>query len=274
MLVAAEHLPAEALRSAFEAAFADYLAGPFAMDAERWPLFLERQQADLGLSRAVVNAAGEVQALALVAPRPGRWRLAGMGVRPAARGGGASRLLMDDFVARGERAGVAALELEVFEQNEPAVRLYRRYGFEPRQRLMAYRAAAKGGAAVEPAFPDLGREAALAWLAAQAIEDLPMQVGATVLAVNHAPWRAWRAGAAQAVFLPAEGRVSLLSLVDTDPAQAGAERLVAALQAAYPDCEVQVPPLQRDDLGGVALQRLGCVREPLNQWLMRRDLRA
>lgn len=274
MLVAADQLDAARLVDAFEAAFADYLIGPFSMDATRWPLFLARQRADLALSRAVVNDAGEVQGFALVAPRPGRWRLAGMGVRPAARGSGVSRQLMDDFVARGEEKGLDALELEVFEQNEPAVRLYRRYGFDTRHRLFGYRSAARGGPPVATS-DEVGREAALAWLNARSVSDLPLQVGAAVLAANPAPWSAWQQGSAQLVALRDGLRLSVLSLVDTDPSQRDAEQLLHRLRAAHPDCDWTLPPLQREDLGGAALQRLGFQREPLNQLLMVRErLRA
>lgn len=273
MLVSAEQLAPAALIDAFEAAFADYLVGPFTMDLERWPLFLARQQVDLTLSRAWLDDAGIVQAFALVAARGRSWRLAGMGARPAARGSGASRALMDDFLARGQAAGLASLELEVFEQNERALRLYQRYGFVPLHRLMGHRAAASGGEPLASPFPDVGRQAALAWLDALRIDDLPLQVTAPVLAVNTAPWRAWQSGSAQLVFHRDGAQLNLLSLIDTDSAQRHAETLVRALRAAHPDDACSVVPLQRDDLGGAALTRLGFQRWPHNQWLMRRPLR-
>lgn len=274
MLVGADQVAPALLIDAFEASFADYLVGPFTMDLERWPLFLARQQVDLALSRVVLDATGAVQAFALVAPRGQSWRLAGMGARPEARGRGASRALMDDLLARGQATGLVSLELEVFEQNEAALRLYQRYGFVPLHRLMGHRATACGGEPLASPFPDVGRQAALAWLDALRIDDLPLQVTAPVLAVNPAPWRAWQSGSAQLVFHRDGAQLNLLSLIDTDSTQRHAEALVRALRAAHPDDECCLVPLQRDDLGGAALARLGFQRWPHNQWLMRRPFRG
>ena len=88
------------------------------------------------------------------------------------------------------------------------------------------------------------------------------------------PLQAWRRGRAQLVFGPGptDGVITLHSLVDPEPAQADAEALVAALCARWPGRTLRVPPLQRDDLGGRALARLGFVPAPLHQWLMKRPL--
>lgn len=261
-----------ALHAAFVAAFADYLIGPFQVEPAQWPGFLARQGVDLALSRVVGDAAGEVQAFALVAPRPGRWRLATMGARPSARGSGAAKRLLDDVIARAAAAGQAAVELEVFEQNEAALRLYRSRGFEVRHALLGYQRAAAGGAAQPPGFADVGRDTALAWLAAQDIDELPLQVGAQVLALNPRPWQAWQCRAAQLVFDASGDRLQLLSLIDTEPGQPGAAALLRALVSAHPQLAIGVPQLQRRDLGGDALEALGFERLALNQLLMRRQL--
>lgn len=232
----------------------------------------------LAASRVAPGAGGRPDALALVAPRgPARWRLATMGVRPAARGGGAAQRLLDDLVARARAAGVAALELEVFAQNERALRLYRRHGFEVVHGLYGHVAEpgeaqhADAGALPAPRAP----ADALAWLsAAEAVlPDLPLQAAAAGVAGLPAGWQAWGRGTAQLVAdTAAPGRVRIASLVDLDPAQHDAGQLVRALRAAWPAARLEVPPLQRDDVGGAALSRLGWRREPLHQWLMRRPL--
>ena len=96
-LVATAALSPATLHEAFSAAFADYLI-PLALTPSQWDGFLRRQGVDLDLGRALLEG-GEVQGLALVAPRPaiGRWRLATMGLRPAARGSGAAATLIDDL---------------------------------------------------------------------------------------------------------------------------------------------------------------------------------
>lgn len=273
-LVAADTLVADTLHQAFGLAFSDYLIGPFQLTLAQWPGFLARQAVDLALSRAAVDAEGQVLAFAFVAPRTARWRLATMGATPAARGSGAAPALLDDFLQRARMAGMEAAELEVFAQNERAVRLYQSRGFALVHELWGFERGPQGGVACPAPQPALPREQALAWLRQQEPADLPLQVSATALAQHPSEWVAWQAGQAQLVWAAAGERLQILSLVDLNPAQADAEQLVAALAAAHPDKALSCPQLQRLDLGGQALKRLGFGSPALHQWLMRRALGA
>lgn len=280
-LVPAPELPAADLHAAFTAAFADYLIGPFKLTLEQWPGFLARQGIELSLSRAAVVDSSLV-AFALIAPRPARqrWRLGTMGAVPAARGTGAAKRLLDDFIERGRAAGVAMLELEVFAANERAVRLYQGRGFEIVHPLRGYERSPSSADAEAPAVQVVALADAWQWLeeADARITDLPLQVTPRTLRVAAAaspaetPLQAWRHGNAQLVFgvQPAGPVITLHSLVDCDPAQAGAEALARALAVRYPDHTLRAPQLNRPDLGGDALQRSGFHVLPLHQWLMRR----
>ncbi|MGM9482049.1 GNAT family N-acetyltransferase [Roseateles sp. NT4] len=277
-LVSTSQLAPEALHAAFVRSFADYLIGPFNLALDQWPGFVLRQGVDLSLGRAAVDAEGKVLAFALVAPRPTlqRWRLGTMGAVPEARGSGAAVQLLQDFVQRGREAGLRAVELEVFVQNERAARLYRRHGFVERHALHGYQRVADTGKARPPA-PELActQAEALAWLreAEATVADLPLQVCADVVGVLTVPWTAWRRGSAQLVFTgDRENGLLVRSLIDPNPAQQDAEALVQALLAAHPGAKVSVPQLQRSDLGGEALQRCGFATEALHQALMRLDL--
>lgn len=288
-LLPADGIAPARLHAAFVAAFADYVAGPFRVSLEAWPDVLARQGVDLALSRAVLDAAGTVQAFALVAVRreSPRWRLATMGALPTARGGGAARGLLADLIVRAGAAGCSALELEVFAQNPRALALYRRHGFEARHALHGYRwggagvaDAVAGGTPAPPARPvpdggprEVGRAEALAWLAhaAARLPELPLQVTAQGLAAWPA-WSAWQRGAAQLVFgqSAAGETVRVHSLVDPEPGQRDAEAMLRALQAKYASSVIDVPQLQRPDLGGEALQRCGFAVLPLHQlWMYR-----
>lgn len=282
-LVPATDLAPADWHAAFTAAFADYLIGPFNLTLAQWPGFLARQGIDLALSRAAV-VDGVLVAFALVAPRweRGRWRLGTMGALPAARGTGAAPALLDDFIARAREANVGTLELEVFAANERALRLYQGRGFEIVHPLRGYERASGPTASEAPSVQPAKLDEAWAWLDAvdARIADLPLQVTPRVLRVAaaaapaDAPLQAWRHGEAQLVFSeqPAQRAVAVNSLVDLDPAQAGAQALAQALVAQYPGHTLRVPALQRPDLGGDALQRVGFERQPLHQWLMRRAL--
>jgi GNAT superfamily N-acetyltransferase len=282
-LLPGDALPAPDWHAAFTAAFADYLIGPFRISLAQWPGFLARQGVDLGLSRAAVWR-GQLLAFALTAPRTGlatpRWRLGTMGAVPAARGAGLAPRLLDDFITRARAAGMAAVELEVFAANSRALRLYRGRGFEAVHGLHGFEHAAQAPVtAAAPPVRAVALEQAWDWLAEaeQRDPELPLQVGAQVLAVAAAAapgtLHAWRAGEAQLVFADRPGEaLALMSLVDHDPAQAGALALAQALVAAYSGRVLRMPALQRDDLGGLALERAGFVRQPLHQWWMRLGL--
>lgn len=273
LIVPATQLEPQRLREACAAAFADYLIGPFTMTLEQWPLFLGRQGAQLPLSRVALRG-DDVLAFALVAPRSGlgTWRLAMMGAVPAARGSGAAGALLDDFIARAGAAGMRAVELECFEQNERALRLYRGRGFADLHRLYGYARAASLPAPAAAATPQaLTLDEAFAWLDAASLRDreLPLQVTPVSLRALPVPLQAWRLGVAQVVFSEgAEQKVTIHSLVDQGN---DAQALIAALLQRYAGWTFGVPQLQRLDLGGAALESLGFERLALNQVLMRRE---
>lgn len=276
-------LAPEALHQAFSAAFSDYLIGPFQLSVSQWPRFLARQGAQLALSRAALRG-GKVISFAFVAPRPelGSWRLAAMGSVPEARGSGAAAALLDDFVQRAAEAGMQRVELECFARNERALRLYEGRGFQRVHELHGYaRAAGESRRPAAPAAAGLAvaLQDAFDWLdaASRARGDLPLQVTAASLREQPVPLMAWRRGSAQMVFADAggetaAGELTVLSLVDLDPAQRDAEALLAALLHERPGKRFAVPQLQRRDLGGDALHRQGFAPLPLHQWLMFRPL--
>lgn len=276
-LASAETFPPARLHAAFRAAFSDYLIGPFTLELDQWPVLLGRQGADLSRSRVALRD-GQVLAFALVAPRAeiGHWRLATMGAVPEARGSGAAPALLDDFIARARAAGMRGVELECFAQNERALRLYRGRGFEAVHPLYGYvRAPGAPPAGEIPATTGtvaVSLDDACAWLDQRNLEfgDLPLQVTPLSLRAQPVALQAWRRGSAQLVFAASgSDAIVIHSLVDTQSAQRDAQALVARLVGENPGHRVVVPQLQRPDLGGEALERLGFERQPLNQVMMR-----
>jgi len=269
------------LHAAFVSAFSDYLLGPFNLALDQWPVFIGRQGADLAESR-VAWRGGHILAFALVAPRPeiGYWRLATMGAVPEARGSGAAPALLDDFIARAGAAGMRGVELECFAQNKRAVRLYRGRAFEAVHPLYGYVRAAGS-----PVPDEAGAESAtvveladaFAWLDQRNLElgDLPLQVTPVSLRALPVTLQAWRRGAAQLVFsLGAADALTIHSLVDRSAPQQDAQALVTQLVREHGERRMTVPQLQRPDLGGEALERLGVERQPLHQLMMRRPVHA
>ena len=267
--IPADRVEPSQLHAAFGAAFADYLIGPFQLPLAQWPQFLGRQGVELAPSRVAVRG-GEVLAFCLVAPRPAlaRWRLGTMGAVPAARGSGVAAALLDDFIARAKEAGQAGVELECFAQNERALRLYRGRGFAVLHPLHGYTRKA-GAAPTSGAAHPVALDDAYAWLEHM---DLPLQVTPPSLRALPVALQAWRNGTAQVVVSEGAGQqLAVHSLVDKGDSQACAEALVAALLQRYAGWTVNVPQLQRPDVGGDALERLDFARLPLHQLYLRRD---
>ncbi len=278
LVVSAAELAPAPLHQAFVGAFADYLIGPFRTTLAQWPDLLSRQGIDLGLSRVLLSDRDhQILAFAFVAPRPesGRWRLATMGALPAARGSGAAAHLLNDMLARARAAGLAEAELEVFAQNERALRLYRGRGFEALHELHGYQALPGRVAPAACEFRTLDHGAALTWLRDEAqarLRDLPLQVTAASLQ-SASGLSAWQKGSAQLMFSqPDAATVVAGSLIDWHPAQDDARALLKALRAEFPQATLRVPQLQRLDIGGQALRELGFETLPMHQLLMRAKL--
>jgi GNAT superfamily N-acetyltransferase len=277
----ADEVEPDRLWAAFLAAFADYLIGAPDVPRHDWPGFLDRQGADLGRSRVVVEG-DEVTAFALIAPMPGRSRLAVMGARPAARGTGAARQLLDLVVEEARARGDASMELEVFAQNTPAVRLYQGRGFVVEAELPGFvrmpAVTATGAGSPGPLDPhrlavrEVTIEDAMEWLAARA-DGLPHQVSAAALPAATGPLIAWRSGEAQLVWARrSRVAISIVSFVDDDPARAGGRSLLRALAEHAPEATLRAPQLQRLDRGGLAFEEEGWRRQELHQLLLRRTL--
>ncbi len=262
------------LHAAFVGAFSDYVAGPLQLTLEQWPSLQGRQGIDEALSRVVMQE-GAVVAFAFACPRPetDRWRLGVMGALPAARGTGAARALLDDFLARATAAGMAWAELECFAANERALRLYRSRGFEVVCPLNGWKATGVPASAPARDVRAVDRATAFAWLAEanRRIADLPFPGTHRSLAAQPRPLTFWQCGSAQLAFSVVEGTPTPIhSLVDLDPALRDAETLAQALRAEHPDAFAQ--PVLRDDIGGAALERAGFERQALGQVLMKRAL--
>jgi GNAT superfamily N-acetyltransferase len=276
-LVPGDTLAPADLHAATIAAFADYLAGPFQMTLAQYPSFIARQGVDLARSR-VALLGGAIGAFAYVCTRPevGRWRLAVMGALPAARGSGAAPALLDDFIARATADGLAEVELECFADNERALRLYRSRGFEVVCALHGWKSTALAGPsrASPPAHVrPVDRATAFAWQEAAdlRIASLPFPMTARSASAQLRPLTFWQCGDAQLTFSVVDDTpVHVHSLIDPDPTLRDAQVLAQALRGAYADVDIVVPPIQRDDVGGDALQRAGFVPHDLHQVMMKR----
>ncbi|AKT52562.1 hypothetical protein ADJ73_03400 [Arsenicicoccus sp. oral taxon 190] len=223
MTVLAEHLTA---------GFSGY-AMPVALDAEALADRVRVEDIDLHASFELWSA-GAVVATVLVARRGSRARVASMCVPPGLHGHGWGRVAMDQAVAEAQSRG-EELRLEVLTDNDAAVRLYERCGFERTRQLVGFeagavelagRATSDDVVALQPV--PTGR---VADAVAAAGADLSWQLSAPSLAGLSGQWRGWALGPALAVARPRGETLQLLGLV-TEPGarrRGHARRLLAAL---------------------------------------------
>ena len=118
-----------ALVGIFNRAFAGY-ALPITQTEETLGAMIVNNDVSLADSLVLLDEpAGEQVGLILLALRPPRGWIAGMGVDPRWRGRGHGGALMRAIIERARTLGLASLHLEVLEHNEPARQLYRQCGF-------------------------------------------------------------------------------------------------------------------------------------------------
>lgn len=186
----------------------------------------------------VVHDPDGPMAIALIARRATRRaRLAALAIAPRARGKGLARAVVGRLLAESEARGDAAIELEVFEHNVPAVRLYAGQGFRRVDRLFGFHLASD---AAETCHAVL-RERPVAELSLQLArdcpqglppQDLPWQLQPETIRQMPAPWKVLAAGGSFALVDASGAGAVAVRLVYTVPEQrrrghAGA--LVAAL---------------------------------------------
>ncbi len=133
------------LTDILNACFADYLV-PVTQSVEG---FVQRFSAEgMSLIDSRVWLAGdEPAAIAIVARRGNMARLAAFALRPAWRGKGLARKLMQELLMLLQQQGIETVSLEVIRDNHVAVALYQSLGFTRRHGLCGYLSAERQAAA-------------------------------------------------------------------------------------------------------------------------------
>ena len=227
---------------------------------------------DLTISRVLITD-GQPAGVALIARRGWTSRLAAMGIAKESRGLGAGSWFMaqliEDARARGERDMV----LEVIEQNESAVHLYEKCGFQIVRRLIGF----IRKDAIEDALLDL-REMDLRQagqiISQHGLLDLPWQLSGETIAQLNPPSRAYCNGQAYIVISnPDANDIVIWSLlVEADArGQGHGTRILKSIMANHPGKTWHVPAILPEELGSVYAQA-GFAREDLSQWQMKLTL--
>jgi len=273
-IIPAHHVVFAEQADIFTRAFAGYVAGSFAMDAETLARFVFHQGIDICHSRFLRTAQGLV-GFGYINRTGNVSRLAAMGVVPEARREGSARQLLLHLLEETRARGDQAMILEVIEQNPAAHELYRREGFREIARLLSWRRKP----APVPDSPETLEEISLTTAsqlpATLEFPGLPWQISRHAVA-KVASGRAFRTRNALVVIGDPEiefVRVHALSTLSSDATDWPAMRAaLAAILRRYPDREFFAPALFPSIFGEKIFQPLGFAGDPLTQALMRYDL--
>jgi ribosomal protein S18 acetylase RimI-like enzyme len=244
----ASGLAAAELARLFTAGYEGY-AVEITVDEATFVLMVDAYDIDLDRSRVAFRD-GEAVGIALLAVRGDAAWIGGLGVVASARRQGLGRLLMDAVLREARTAGLAAVGLEVLEQNAPAIALYDRLGFRTTRSLEVWSLEEPVGVSDAVA---VGVAGAHAWIRAHRQTPEPWQRADGSVA-NLSGVEALALGEEGAVLLRVSGgRVSVLQLGATG-GRAARELLAGARACGESLTFLNVP---EGDVASGALRELG-----------------
>jgi len=251
---------------------------PIHFNNDMFSNMLRKDGIDLADSRVLI-ANEEECGIGLIASRRALngSRVAAMGIAKEARGKGAGSWLMkeliDDACDRGDREMV----LEVIEQNEPAVKLYRKHGFESLRRLVGFslnsrEVLRKEGSKLREV--DLDKMGLL--ISQYGLPDLPWQLsGESITQTKPALYAYCTEQAYIVISNPEAEHVVIWSLL-VEPEARGkglGTDMLKRLMAQHPGKTWHVPAIFPEELENV-FAGAGFRKEDLSQWQMRLKLEA
>ena len=229
---------------------------------------MRKDSIDLSSSR-VLLADGEPSGVALIARRGWTSRLAAMGISQQMRGKGAGSWFMEKLIDEALERGDHEMVLEVIEQNEAAVRLYQKYGFQTMRRLVGF-TRTDGMETSTADLQEIDLRTAGSLISQHGSPDLPWQLSAETIAHLNPPARAYRKGQSYAVISnPDAEQVVIWSLLvekDARGNELGVEML-NSIATKHAGKTWRVPAILPEELGKT-YEKAGFEKEHLSQWQM------
>jgi ribosomal protein S18 acetylase RimI-like enzyme len=225
------------------------------------------------LSSRVMLKDDHPMGIALMARRGWTARLAAMGIASEYRSMGAGSWFMTQLIQEARQRGEREMLLEVIEQNEPAVHLYKKCGFEIMRRLIGLICKdAVQNMAGELEEIDVHRVGSL--ITQYGLPDLPWQLSGESIAQTNPPARGYCKGQAYAVISNPEAKDIVVWSLLVEPSARGnglGVDMLRSVIARHPHRTWHIPALLPEELG-IVYERAGFVREELSQWQMRLTL--
>lgn len=248
--------------------FEDYFV-PIQFDVDMFLNMIRKDGIDLTASRVLI-ADEQASGIALIARRGWTSRLAAMGIAKENRGKGAGSWFMEQIINEACQRGEREMSLEVIEQNEPAVKLYQKSGFQIVRRLISLirKDAHEKEKSIlqEIDLREMGR-----LIFQYGLSDLPWQLSGESIGQMTPPARAYCRGQAYvAISNPDAEHVVIWSLLVEQNARGNGHGtdLLKSVIANHKGKTWHVPALFPEEFESVFI-KAGFEREELSQWQMR-----
>jgi GNAT superfamily N-acetyltransferase len=264
----ASDYPLPDLTQLLNLSFENYLV-PITFNLSQFLTMIRKDSMDLSSSR-VLLADEQPAGIALIARRGWTSRLAAMGIVQGRRGRGTGSWFMSKLIQEARERNDHAMVLEVIEQNEYAVRLYQKCGFQSVRRLIGLiRKDAKEKNETPLTEIDLREAGSL--ISQYGLSDLPWQLAGETIAHMNPPACAYRNGPALIVTSnPRVEHVVIWSLLVEPQARGqhlGVEMLKSVI-AKHPGKTWHVPAIFPEEFVKI-FERAGFEQEELTQWQMK-----
>ena len=251
--------------------FEGYLV-PIHLNVSQFLDMVRKDSIDLTASR-VLFVDGKPEGVALIARRGWMSRLAAMGISTELRGNGAGSWLMEKLIHQARERGDHEMTLEVIEQNDAAVHLYQKFGFQTMRRLVGFiRREAIELEDYELNEIDLREMGAL--VSQFGLRDLPWQISGETIAQMTPPVRAYRNGHSYAAISnPHMDHVVIWSVL-VEPQERGQNlgaNVLKQVIAQFTGRTWHVPAIYPEEMSGM-FERASFELEKLSQWQMRLPL--
>ncbi|HAV78034.1 MAG TPA: hypothetical protein DCX53_11855 [Anaerolineae bacterium] len=251
--------------------FENYLV-PIHFDSSQFLNMLRKDSVDKTSSRVFLSGDQPV-GIALIARRGWTSRLAAMGIVKGMRGKKAGTSIMKKLISEARERNDREMVLEVIEQNEPAVRLYKNCGFETLRRLISFIHQDTKQDAVndlqEMDLRELGR-----MVLQFGLPDLPWQLSGETIASMTPPAKAYKREEAYiAISNPDVEHIVIWSLL-VEPSARGkglGVDILKSIIAHHPSKVWHVPAIWPEEFGFL-FEQAGFQRTELSQWQMRLSL--
>lgn len=245
---------------------------PIQLNVTSFLNMVRKDDVDLTISRLLL-ADEQVVGIALLARRGWTSRVAAMGIASEGRGKGAGSWLMDKLIQEACERGEREIVLEVIEQNEPAVHLYEKYGFEIMRRLVGF--IRKDAKETEPGeLQEIDIRDAARLISQHGLHDLPWQLSAETIAQLNPPSRAYQSGEACIVISNPEPNDIVIWSLLVEPQARGngfGTQILKSIMTQHSNKTWHIPAILPEELSKV-FEHAGFTREHLSQWQMKLKL--